>query len=372
MSRATWLNSVGMTLLATIAAGGFAAPAQAAATGTASVFETTKVQYKAAKGKQNKVVVTRAGNTITIDDKVTVKPGKGCKPVKGDKTKVRCTTKKTPTRVRVYTYDRNDTVVNSTNLPMTADGGTGKDQLTGGPLADVLRGDRGADRIWGLGGKDTIDGSYDNDRLYGGDGADHIDDGFGTDVVYGGNGDDRIWAGNGNDKYYGGAGNDMFDMEQPYQQQYRTDADLIAGGSDSDMVSYGGYWSEGVSVDPDGVIGDDGMKGERDTVGKDVEHLVGGAGNDRLVGSAGDNGIYGFGGNDVIHGLGGDDIIRGQQGVDKMYGGAGDDWLDGRDFDDKDLTADLLDGGSNTVTGDTCDVGAKDKAVGCETFDNAR
>ena len=91
------------------------------------------MQYKAAKGKQNKVVVTRSGNTVTVDDKVAVKAGKGCKAVKGDKTKVRCTTKKAPTRVRVYTYDRNDSIVNKTGLATTADGGTGNDSITGGP-----------------------------------------------------------------------------------------------------------------------------------------------------------------------------------------------------------------------------------------------
>ncbi|MEU4243765.1 hypothetical protein [Actinoplanes sp. NPDC026619] len=65
-------------------------------------------------------------------------PGKGCKKVKGDKTRVRCTPKKTPIRVRVYTYDRNDSIVDRTDLAMTADGGTGNDRIAGGP-----RGDRG-------------------------------------------------------------------------------------------------------------------------------------------------------------------------------------------------------------------------------------
>jgi hypothetical protein len=38
------------------------------------------------------VVITRSGNTITIDDRVAISAGKGCKKVKGDKTKVICTT----------------------------------------------------------------------------------------------------------------------------------------------------------------------------------------------------------------------------------------------------------------------------------------
>src|SRR5688572_3920261 len=102
MRRSTRLTSVGLGIFTTVAVvGTAAAPAQAAAAGVASAAGTT-VQYKAAAGKANQVVVTRSGRTITIDDKVAVRAGKGCKAVKGDKTKVRCTTTKAPTRVRVY------------------------------------------------------------------------------------------------------------------------------------------------------------------------------------------------------------------------------------------------------------------------------
>ncbi|MEU4214236.1 hypothetical protein [Actinoplanes sp. NPDC026623] len=88
MSRSQWLSRVGLALLTTVSAGALTAPAEAATTGVASVVETVKVQYQAASGKQNKVVATRSGNTITIDDVVAIKAGKGCKAVKGDKTSI--------------------------------------------------------------------------------------------------------------------------------------------------------------------------------------------------------------------------------------------------------------------------------------------
>jgi Ca2+-binding RTX toxin-like protein len=363
MSRTPWLSRIGLTLLTTLPVGVLAAPAEAATARVASVVESTKVQYKAASGKQNKVVVTRSGNTITIDDVVTVKPGKGCKKL--DRTKVRCTTKKAPTRVRIYTYDRNDSIVNKSGLAMTADGGTGSDRITGGPRADILRGDRGADKIWGLGGKDEIDGSYDNDRLYGGDGDDEVDDGFGNDVVYGNNGDDRLLGSTGNDKFYGGAGNDNYDPFQPYDQQVKTDADYFSGGAGVDYGNYGGYYTA-VTIDADGVKGDDGIKGEHDTLAADVEVLIGTDKNDHLYGTARDEVFFGLGGNDVISGGAGDDILYGQDGSDKLYGGAGDDIVDGSG----DNAKDLLDAGSNGAGGDACYPSPTDTRTGCEMVFN--
>ncbi|MEU4692351.1 calcium-binding protein [Actinoplanes sp. NPDC023714] len=360
MSRRIGVGRAGLTALTVIAAGLCAAPAQAASTGVVTVVETTKVRYKAAKGKQNRVVVTRSGNTITVDDRVALRAGKGCKKVKNDKTKVRCTTKKPPTRVRVYTYDRNDVIVNKTGLGATIDGGTGNDKITGGPKGDTLRGDRGRDQIWGSGGNDTIDGGYDGDRISGGDGADWIEDRSGNDVVRGGNGDDYIIGSSGDDKIYGDAGNDFLSLNELIKGTYPSDDDYISGGSGLDTVHYS--YRAAVNVDLDGATGDDGMKGERDTVASDVENLVGGFGNDRLVGNGGANSLEGGPGKDVIHGLGGDDWIAGHQGADRMYGGAGFDILVGDDSPDGNA-ADLLDGGADR---DNCHVAAKDVKVNCE------
>jgi Ca2+-binding RTX toxin-like protein len=360
VSRSTWLARAGMALLVVGATGVMAAPAQAAGTGVVSVYSGTKVRYKAGNGHQNRVLLSRSGNTITVDDRVAIKAGAGCKAVKGDKTKVRCTTKTAPTRVRVDTYDRNDTIVNSTGVAMTAFGGTGSDKIVGGTRGDILYGDLGGDQIWGLGGNDRIYGSPQNDKLYGGDGADWIEDGHGRDLVRGGNGDDQMHGGGGKDVYYGDAGADRISMNQ-YPASV-ADADRIFGGAGSDTVHYS--YDSAVSMDADGVA-DDGRKGEGDNLATDIENLVGGFGNDRIVGNAGPNMLEGVGGNDTIYGLGGDDMLYGGPGTDKMYGGAGDDWLTGEDWD-ANRTSDLLDGGANGTGGDSCLRWTNDQTVGCE------
>lgn len=327
MLRFVSLAGAGAALLTMLSTGVLAAPAQAATAGVATVVESTKVRYKAAKGKQNRVVVTRSGNTITVDDKVAVKAGKGCRAVKGDKTRVRCTTKKAPTRIRVYTFDRNDSVVNRTGLGMTADGGTGADTLTGGPRSDTLRGGSGADKLYGLGGTDWMTGSDGNDRLDGGDGDDSLDGGFGNDTLVGRNGHDQLLGMDGNDKEYGGAGPDTFD--QAYDPSL-PDADLFAGGSGEDTVTYISR-ARAVIADNDGAKGDDGAKNEHDSIGTDVENIDGGDGNDRLTGNSARNVLRGLGGNDTLIGGGGDDALDGGTGKDHLNGGAGDDSLFGDD-----------------------------------------
>ncbi|MEU7909137.1 calcium-binding protein [Actinoplanes sp. NPDC049118] len=378
MSRSVWLSRVGVALLVTISAGGLAAPARAAATGVASVYETTKVQYKAATGKQNKIVVTRSGNTITIDDTVTVKAGKGCKAVKGDKTRATCKTSKAPTRVRVYSGDRNDSISNKTNLAITADGGTGNDTITGGALADTLRGRDGADTIWAGGGRDSLHGDAGADRIYGGAGDDMISGGTGNDridgqwdndfvggdegndVLYGGTGIDHVNGQYGDDNLYGGAGGDWLQGDSGKDRVYGDaghdfiyahsvddapkDADYYAGGSDTDTVTYGSY-RVAITADADGVQGDDGASGEHDTIAADVEELFGGAGNDRLYGTAGDNYLRGYEGNDTILGGGGDDLLRGDEGKDQLDGQAGDDHLLGDEPELYAVQADVLLGG---------------------------
>ncbi len=366
MRHSRWRTRVGTTLIAavTITIPGFAiaaAPAQAAGSaGLLAVVDDTVVEYKTARGKQSKVMLTRSGNTITVDDRVAVKVGAGCKRVKGDKTRAQCTPKKAPTRLRVYAYDRNDSIVNKSGLPMTADGGTGNDKLTGGPSHDRLYGRAGNDKIWGLGGNDTIAGNEGDDRLYGGAGDDGFEDGPGTDIAYGGAGGDGFVNYSGNDKFYGQAGDDNYSS----RERKGRDADLYSGGAGVDSAWY--TYHSAVSLDLDGAKGDDGRKGEGDTITADVENLLGGAGNDRLVGNNATNYLDGREGNDVIYAHGGNDTLLGHEGLDKLYGGSGDDWLDGRDGAGRDSALDRLDAGANTAVGDSCVAKTPANTVGCE------
>jgi Ca2+-binding RTX toxin-like protein len=133
------------------------------------------------------------------------------------------------------------------------------------------------------------------------------------------------------------------------------------GGPGDDTVGYPNR--TGVTVDADGASGDDGQPGEHDSVGADVESLIGTVGNDRLTGNDGNGQLQGGPGDDVLHGGGGDDLVEGGEGRDQLYGDAGDDLLFGWE---ETAAADTLDGGPNGETGDECHPYDPDIAVDCE------
>ena len=374
--NASWPARAGAALVATVSIVAFAAPAFAAGTDGAAWVSGTTAGFSAGSNVANRVIITRKGNVVTIDDRVRVKAGKGCKAVKGDKTKVRCTVKKGPTRVNVWLYDRNDSVVNNSGLPMSAEGGSGNDRMVGGSRNDVLYGMSGADRLSGMGGNDRLDAGAGNDMLFGGDGSDVLVGWEGNDVLYGGNGDDSLEGldgddelyggagtdglsgGNGRDRLDGGAGNDGMDGDGPVTVY----ADVLLGGSGIDSISYFDRTAD-VTVDADGASGDDGQAGEHDSVGADVETIIGGRGNDQLTGNNESGQLQGYAGDDVLHGGGGDDLVEGGEGRDLLYGDAGDDLLFGWE---ENAAADTLDGGTNGVTGDECHPYSPDTAVNCE------
>ncbi len=316
-----------MVLLSgTAAAGALAAPAQAATIGRASVdfsSDGRRVVFVAGSGTTNKIVVTRSGNTITLDDRAAVKAGPGCTAVKGDKTKVRCTDPKSITRVRVELGSGNDEVVNRTSVALSAFGGGGNDELTGGSGRDKLYGGTGRDRLSGGGGVDA---------LYGGDS---------DDVLTGNAGNDYLDGGKGRDREYGGSGNDRFGQPDRGKAE---DADLVAGGAGFDTVTYSG--KRGITADSDRGTRDDGRKGEGDTL-TGVEGIHGGDGNDRIHGDNGPNLLVGGGGDDILLGYGGNDWLRDYgSGNDRLDGGAGDDRLEAG------TGADVITGGAGSDTVD--------------------
>jgi Ca2+-binding RTX toxin-like protein len=341
MARTSWPARIGVTLLTTIAVGAVGTPALAATTGTASV-SGTKITFKAGTQKNNAVTFTRSGRTITINDRVKIKAGKGCKPVKGDNTKVRCTTKKNPTQITAHLGDKNDALANKTTLKFYGYGGSGDDKLFGGTGTDRLVGDSGNDRIRGGSGNDSLDAGAGNDLIWG--------DG-GNDITVGGTGNDRLTGGDGNDKEYGGDGNDRF-----YQSAaYKVDADLFVGNAGEDEVLYYGR-KVGVRISNDGVTGNDGTmtwdsktkkayQTERDTISADIEILTGTDAADTILGGPNNDDLYGKGSGDTIYGNAGNDYLHGggaeawgllsvgdDRGIDKLVGGAGNDSLDRGDL----------------------------------------
>ncbi|GLW34651.1 calcium-binding protein [Actinoplanes regularis] len=204
------LSAIGAVAVAATATTLFASPVQAASAGTAQVLgvHNSIVQFTAAAGRANSLVVTVSGRTVTLDDTSAIKAGKGCKAVKGDRTKVRCTTSRKPTEIAVALGDKNDKVYNRTALMMMADGGSGSDLLSGGSVYDRLFGGSGDDKLYGNGALDGIDGGAGNDVIYGGSGNDWVLGEAGNDVIYGGSGNDNLSGMAGNDVLYGGSGND--------------------------------------------------------------------------------------------------------------------------------------------------------------------
>ena len=192
--RKTTLAAV---LLGATMAAVFTSPAQAAATGIAYVTHDvgggSTVRFKATNGKANRVLVTNGPkHYITIDDTFPIQAGRGCKAVKGDRTKVNCGVGELTQRVEIATYDRNDSIANKTRLRLIAHGGTGNDLINGGPSADILYGNDGADRLYGNAGNDYISGGRGNDLLSGAAGDDHLIGDSGADKLYGGTGRNRI------------------------------------------------------------------------------------------------------------------------------------------------------------------------------------
>jgi Ca2+-binding RTX toxin-like protein len=346
----------------------FTAPAQAAATGVASAAGA-ELTFKAASGQTNRVSITEAGGTVTVDDRVAVKPGKGCKAVGGDKTKVTCAGVE---QVSVSLGNGNDVFVNNSGLVAYGYGGTGNDTLTGSTDRDVLRGGSGNDTanggvgndyLYGETGNDKVSGGAGNDRIYGDSGNDQIHGDAGRDLIRDGSGNDRIFgdAGNdvlydnkGKDQYYGSAGDDVL------QAGDGKDADRYSGGAGTDTVDYlhlseAATAAGGVTADADGASGDDGRSGEHDTIATDVENLTGSHGTDRLYGTAGANLLIGGGGNDRLEGRGGNDTLEGDDGRDRLDGGAGNDHLTGDNgvsSDHETRYADVLIGGAGVDLAD--------------------
>ena len=135
-------------------------------------------------------------------------------------------------------------------------------------------------------------------------------------VVNGGDGGDVLIGSTGIDTLNGGDGDDVLDGGACVL--IITCADFLNGGSGGDTVSYASR-SSAVTVDPDG-LADDGEPLELDTIGSDVENLIGGNAGDTLSGGSGDN---------ILNGNGGDDTLNGEGGVDTLDGGIGADILSG-------------------------------------------
>lgn len=158
-----------------------------------------------------------------------------------------------------------------------------------------------------------------------GDGADAVSVGPGVSVAARlGPGDDRVAVtdgsavldgGPGDDLLVGGSGNDALDGGPG--------ADVMTGGAGFDLVTYAFRTAPVYAT----VGGSGGEAGEGDTIGADVEQILGGAGPDVLRGGPGNDLLWGGDGGDDIDGGPGADNLNGQQGPNRVVGGPGNDFV---------------------------------------------
>jgi hypothetical protein len=153
-------------------------------------------------------------------------------------------------------------------------------------------------------------------EFHGGGGNDRIFSTAGTRIVaFGDAGNDDL-AGNqsGFNQLDGGPGDDKFAVYNNF--------DTVVGGTGFDtLITTGG--STGVNITLDGAA-NDGKPGQSQNIGTDVEHVVGGDGNDELAGNGSANTLDGGNGNDTLTANGGNDTLN---------GGANDDILQAHDGD---------------------------------------
>ena len=224
-------------------------------------------------------------------------------------------------------------------------------------LAVLLLGD-GNDRVTGfdvISGR--VEGGAGDDVIIGAQGGTELLGGSGDDTLVGGDGGDRLDGGSGADTMRGGSGLDTFVAgAEP------DGADRMVGGANEDEVDYAARTAP-VVLDLAGGA-DDGVAGERDAIGSDIEVLRGGSGADRVIGNAKVNSLFGGAGEDLLEGGGGADGLIGEEGNDRLRGGTGDDLVHGQEGADRVLGGagrDVLHGGEDgdrlfTRDGSTDDV----------------
>jgi RTX calcium-binding nonapeptide repeat (4 copies) len=128
---------------------------------------------------------------------------------------------------------------------------------------------------------------------------------------------------------FGGGADDLF-----LEGSRLNGADVISGGGnpghhipdplvDRDLVSYADRRRPvGIAI---GRVRNAGGRAEHDTIGSDVEAVIGGRGDDELTGSSGSDYLDGGHGDDVLRGLAGGDYLYGNRGADYIYDGPGVD-----------------------------------------------
>lgn len=224
------------------------APAQAAVTvskagNTISIVgdDDANVVFETSFDEQTPWFTTPAGGTLVA--------GAGCTQL--SPTGVECPGANASTNATVDLRDGDDLFLwNNTSVPLTIDGGSGDDELSGGAATDSIDGGPGDDSIVGFGGDDRLDGGSGSDQIDGSSGDDRIDGGTGADKLNGdGEGDvDSIAAAKrfGNDTIISrDDAKDEVDCEGGTDTAIADRADQVAGNCEEISFSQDGSGATG-------------------------------------------------------------------------------------------------------------------------------
>jgi Ca2+-binding RTX toxin-like protein len=308
-----------------------ALPASASASTVTKAGST--LRYVADGQELNDVTIALSGDAYTVTEQgsspgpggIAVKDGGGCSlTTQGNTTTATCPAAGT-TQLNVDTGDRNDSVKIQAPTPAQILGGDGDDFLRGGSVGDSLSGGNGTDTAdysdrsspltITLDGKPGDGSAGENDNVQ--SDVEVVNGGSGADTITGSDGDNVLNGNGGNDTLNGQGGSDALNRgDFDGNQDAGAGADKLSGGSGTDAVSYSDSRVP-LRVSLDGVAGD-GAAGENDNVGRDVEGVSGGSGNDVLIGNAGFNILQGGAGDDRLLGGGGADSLDGEAGNDSI------------------------------------------------------
>jgi Ca2+-binding RTX toxin-like protein len=211
------------------------------------------------------------------------------------------------------------------DLPVSATGDAGPDDLLGSPAADTYSGGADADSLNGGANTDTLDGGPAGDELIGGAGVDTVTYENVPDPIY------VALDGVDNDGTKcapGGAG----PCENDKVGGNLNDVERVIGGTANDTIIDQGL----LGLNPTTANTFEGRDGD--------DTLIGQGGGDTLIGEAGNDTLMGGDLGDTLNGGDDNDTVQGQNGNDTMTGDAGDDTLQGG------TGTDGMDGGGGTDT----------------------
>ncbi|MDA0285149.1 MAG: calcium-binding protein, partial [Planctomycetota bacterium] len=213
----------------------------------------------------------------------------------------------------------NDSLTNTSDRPISMNGGDGADTLIGGLGDDTFAGGDGNDSFNGRGGNDLAAGGDGDDVLSGGSGMDSLSGEAGNDRLDGGGwSKDTVSGGLGDDTIIGGAGIDYI-------------KETIAGSYTLSSASATGHGADTIIGIEQALLYGSGGNDRIDVSGSGFfASLFGNAGNDTLLGSDAGSFLFGGAGADSLVGGNGNDRLLGQGGSrDKLAGGLGDDTING-------------------------------------------